>query len=250
MKALALALQTHRRTPGWPRLTTLFWWTLVRGSLYFLFKMLYRFRIEGAEHVPRTGPIIYVSNHQSHLDPIIVGIVVGDRPFSGMARSTLFSNPVLAAIMRGIGVIALDQSKGDAGAMKAALAELSAGRCVLIFPEGTRTRDGAVHEFKAGAALLIRRSGAPVVPVAMEGAFDIWKIGTSFPKLSGRLAVRAAPAIAADELMRDGPDSALERLRIQIDSMRLELRARMRRESGGRYPAHSAGDAPCVNPHG
>ncbi len=244
MNALLRALQTRRRTPGWPPLTMLLWWNVVRGFLWFSFKMLYRFRTEGAEHVPATGPIIYVSNHQSHLDPIIVGIVVGDRPFSGMARSTLFKNPLLASIMRGIGVISLDQSKGDSGAMKAALAELEAGRCVLIFPEGTRTRDGAIGEFKAGVALIIRRSGAPVVPVAMEGAFDIWRIGTPRPKLSGRLAVRAALPISADDLMRDGPEAALMRLHSTIDAMRLDLRARMRRETGGRLPAPGPGDPP------
>ncbi len=224
----------------------LFWWNFVRGCLWFMFKMLYRFRTEGAEHVPDSGPIIYVSNHQSHLDPIIVGIVVGDRPFSGMARSTLFKNPILASIIRGIGVISLDQSKGDAGAMKAALGELEAGRCVLIFPEGTRTRDGSVLAFKPGVALIIRRSGASVVPVAMEGAYDIWRIGTPRPRLTGRLAVRAAAPIPAAELMKDGAEAALQRLHKQIDDMRLELRARMRRESGGRYPAPSAGDAPST----
>jgi 1-acyl-sn-glycerol-3-phosphate acyltransferase len=141
-------------------------------------------------------------------------------------------------------VISLDQSKGDAGAMRAALGELAAGRCVLIFPEGTRTRDGAMHEFKPGAALIIRRSGAPVVPVAIEGAFDVWRIGTSLPRLSGRIAVRAGPALAAEELMRDGTAKALTRMHGLIESMRLELRSRMRRESGGRYPAPGPGDAP------
>jgi 1-acyl-sn-glycerol-3-phosphate acyltransferase len=160
-----------------------------------------------------------------------------------MARKTLFANPVLAWMMRGIGVIALDQSKGDTAAMKAGLGALEAGRCLLIFPEGTRTRDGAVHRFKPGVALLIRRSGAPVMPVAVEGAFDIWPIGEPRPKLSGRLAVRAAPLISAEEVLRDGVDEGLQRLHAQIDAMRLELRARLRRESGGRYPAPSAGDA-------
>jgi 1-acyl-sn-glycerol-3-phosphate acyltransferase len=241
---LIRALQTSRRTPGWPVVPMLFWWNLVRGGLRFWMTMAYRFRAEGAEQVPPTGPVIYVANHQSHLDPIIVGIVVGDRPFSGMARSTLFENRLLASIMRGIGVISLDQSKGDAGAMRAALGELAAGRCVLIFPEGTRTRDGAMHEFKPGAALIIRRSGAPVVPVAIEGAFDVWRIGTSLPRLSGRIAVRAGPALAAEELMRDGTAKALTRMHGLIESMRLELRSRMRRESGGRYPAPGPGDAP------
>jgi 1-acyl-sn-glycerol-3-phosphate acyltransferase len=238
------ALQTSRRAPGWPAINRLIWWNGVRGLIRVFFKFAYRLRIEGEQHVPDTGPIIYVSNHQSHFDPCTVGVLVGDRPFSGMARSTLFRNPILGWIMRSIGVISLDQSKGDAGAFKAALAELQAGRCVLIFPEGTRTRDGAIHEFKPGVALLIRRSGAPVLPVATEGAFDIWPIGTKRPKLTGRMAVRAAPPIAAKELMQDGPEAALLRLRHIIDDLRLDLRARMRRESGGRYPAPGPGDLP------
>lgn len=242
------ALQASRRAPDWPPLNTLFWWSGVRGLVRLFLKLAYRIRVEGAEHVPRGGPIIYVANHQSHFDPCIVGVLVGDRPLSGMARSTLFRNPLLAWIMRSIGVISLDQSKGDAGAFKAALQELAAGRCVLIFPEGSRTPDGAVHEFQPGAALLIKRSGAPVVPVALEGAFDIWPIGTPLPKLTGRLAVRAAPAMAAGDLLRDGPAAALRRLQAIVDGMRLDLRDILRRESGGKYPPAGPGDA-AVSEH-
>jgi 1-acyl-sn-glycerol-3-phosphate acyltransferase len=240
------AFETSRRAPGWPPLTMLFWWNGVRGVVIAFLKFAYRMRMEGAEHVPDSGPIIYVANHQSHYDPCIVGSLVGDRPLSGMARATLFHNPVLAWIMRGIGVIALDQSKGDAGAFKAALGELQAGRCVLVFPEGSRTRDGAIHEFKPGVALIIRRSGAPVIPLAIEGAFDIWPIGTSLPRLTGRLAVRAGPAMTADEVMSGGAEAALIRLRSMIDEMRLDLRNRMRGESGGRYPAPGPGDGPLA----
>lgn len=222
----------------------LFWWTVVRGFLWFAFKMLYRARFEGAEHIPSKGPAIYVANHQSHMDPCTVGVLVGDRPFSGLARSTLFDNRLLGWMMYGIGVIPLNQSRGDTGAIKAALAALAAGRCVLIYPEGTRTRDGSVHEFKGGATLLIRRSGVRVVPIAMEGAFDIWPIGSARPHLTGRLIVQAAAPIAAEDLLRDGPDAAMRRLHAQIDGMRLVLRARLRRESGGRFPAVGPGDGP------
>ncbi len=244
VQAVRRALQTSRRAPGWPALNTLIWWNGVRGLVRLFLKFAFRLRVEGAEHVPDTGPIIYIANHQSHFDPCIVGVLVGDRPLSGMARSTLFRNPILAWIMRSIGVISLDQSKGDAGAFKAALSELEAGRCVLIFPEGTRTRDGAIHDFKPGAALLIRRSGAPVVPVAIEGAFDVWPIGARRPKLTGRIAVRAAPATTAGALMADGAEAALIRLRWTIEHMRRDMRAQMLRASGGRYPASSAADAP------
>jgi 1-acyl-sn-glycerol-3-phosphate acyltransferase len=235
-------LQTARRVPGRPALRVIFWWTLIRGLVYVFLKLAYRIRCTGREHVPPTGPVIYVANHQSHYDPCIVGVLVTDRPFSGMARHTLFKNKIFAWIMHGIGAIELEQGKGDAGAMKAALGELEAGRCVMIYPEGTRTRDGALGEFHRGVMLLIKRSGAQVVPVAIEGAFDIWRIGQKHPKVRGRLAVKAAPAISAAELLNNGPDAGLERLKKTVETMRMELRAQLRRETGGRYPAPGPGD--------
>lgn len=237
-------LQTSRRVPGRNALRVLFWWEFIRGLVLVFFKSAYRIRMRGQEHVPPTGPVIYASNHQSHMDPCIVGVLVTDRPFSGIARSTLFTNPILSWAMRGIGAIEIERGKPDTAAMKAALAELEQGRCVLIFPEGTRTRDGALGEFQRGVTLLIKKSGAVVVPVAMEGAYDIWAYGTKKPKLAGRLAVRCGPPIPAAELLRDGPDAGLERLKREIERMRMELRAELRRASGGRHPAPGPGDAP------
>ena len=237
-------LETRRRVPGRPPLRVLFWWTLVRGLVWVFLKTAYRIRCVGRRNVPPTGPIIYVANHQSHYDPCVVGVLVTDRPFSGIARATLFKNKIFAWIMHGIGAIEIEQGKGDSGAMKAALAELEAGRCVMIYPEGTRTRVGALNVFQRGAMLLIKRSGAQVVPVALEGAFDIWPIGTKYPKLSGRLAVQAASPIPAADLLKDGADAGLEQLKRIIETMRMDLRQRMRRETGGRYPAPGPGDRP------
>ena len=237
-------LQTSRRAPGRPAFALVFWWTFVRGLIWLVFKLLYRLRCYGFEHVPRTGPVIYVANHQSHYDPPIAGILVHDRPFAAMARASLFKFKLFAWMIRSIGAIDLEQGRGDAGAMKAALAELEAGRCVLIFPEGTRTRDGALGEFQRGVMLLIRRSCAPVMPIAIEGAFDVWPTTAARPKLSGRLGVMGAPPIPTDELLKDGADAAMERLKRQIESMRLQLRDEMRRTSRGRYPAPGPGDEP------
>lgn len=221
--------QVSRRAPGWPLYRVLGWWTVVRGLIHFTFKLLYRYRDWGREHVPPRGPIIYVANHQSHFDPCIVGLVVGDRPFSGVARATLFHSRVLRSIMRGIGVIAIKQGAGDAGALKVALQELAAGRCVMIFPEGTRTPDGAIGEFHAGVMVLIKRSGANVVPVALEGAFDIWPIGRRLPKLTGRMAAMAGPAIPAAALLQHGPAAGLVHLKREIETMRLQLRSHLPR---------------------
>ena len=237
-------LQTSRRAPGRRWWRVLFWWTGVRFLVYMFFKSAYRIQLHGAENVPSTGPIIYLSNHQSNFDPCLVGLPTGDRPLSGMARASLFKNRLLAWVMHGIGAIELERGKGDAGAMKAALAELAAGRCVHIFPEGTRTRDGAIGEFKRGVMLLIKRSGAQVVPVAIEGAFDMWPVTASSPKLKGRIAVQVGSALCAQEVLKDGPDAGLEHLKRTIEAMRLELRAQLRRSTGGRYPAPGPGDVP------
>jgi 1-acyl-sn-glycerol-3-phosphate acyltransferase len=236
--------ESSRRAPGWPWWRLLFWWTIVRGLILLFFSLFHRIKRLGAEHIPRSGPIIYVANHQSHYDPPIVGVLVTDRPFSGMARSGLFKSKALAWIMRGIGAIELEQGKGDTAAMKAAIGELEKGRNVLIFPEGTRTRDGSLGEFQRGVILLIKRSRAQVVPVAMEGAFDIWPIGTAFPKLHGRIAVKAAPAITAHDLLASGPDAALEYLKRTIETMRMDLRAQMRRATHGQFPPPGPGDVP------
>jgi 1-acyl-sn-glycerol-3-phosphate acyltransferase len=237
-------LQTNRRAPGRRWWRVLFWWSGVRALVYLFFKFVYRIQLSGSEHVPLQGPLIYVANHQSHFDPCLVGLPTGDRPLSGMARASLFENKFLAWAMHGIGAIELEQGKGDAGAMKAALAELAAGRCVLIFPEGTRTRDGAIGQFHRGVMLLIKRSNATVVPVALEGAYDIWPIGTPFPTCTGRIAVQVASPISAADLLSNGTEEGLERLKRTIERIRLDLRAQLRRQSGGRHPAPGKGDRP------
>lgn len=239
-------LQTQRRAPGRPALSLLFWWTIVQRIVWAFFKIVYRIQLHGFEHIPGHGPVIYVSNHQTHFDPCLVGLVIRDRPFRAMARDTLFKNPIMSWIMHGIGAIELERGKGDAGAMKAALAELEAGRTVMLFPEGTRSRDGAIAPFHRGVMLIIKRSGAAVVPVAIEGAHGVWPYGQSKPQLSGRIAVMAGPAIPAEDLLINGPDAALDRLRREIDAMRIKLRGQLRRASGGRLPKPGPGDQPIA----
>ena len=238
------ALQIRRRVPGWPAWRVLLWWNGVRFLCWLLMKLLYRLQCSGAHHVPRTGPIIYVSNHQSHFDPVLVGIPVGDRPFSGIARHTLFNSKILAWVMHGIGAIELKRGESDTAAMKLALEELEAGRCVMLFPEGTRTRDGALGEFKRGVMLLIKRAPerTRIVPVAIEGAFDVWPIELDRPRLTGRIAVGVGRPWRRDELLSSGPDEALNLIRNAIETMRLSLRADMRRATGGKYPATGPGD--------
>lgn len=234
--------QARRRAPGRSRISVYGVWDPGWCTVFTFFKLVYRYRRHGVELVPREGPVIFAVNHQSHFDPPMSGLFTVDRPFRGFARSTLFRFKPLAWLMYAFGAIPIRQGESDAVAMKAALKELEAGRCVLIFPEGTRSPDGTIKPFKRGVSVLIKRSRATVLPIAIEGAYDVWPIGTRFPKLRGRIEMMAGKPVGAEELLRDGPDAAIESLRRRIEEMRLELRRMLRETTKGKYPAPGPAD--------
>lgn len=129
--------------------------------------VLWRYRATGAENLPRTGPVIVACNHVSYLDPVALGIGL-PRMVTYLAKKELFSIPILGALVRGCGAYPLDRDAGGVAAVRAALRVLKNGRCIGIFPEGTRNLHGQAPE-KGGAAFLAALSGAPVVPAAVTG---------------------------------------------------------------------------------
>ena len=130
-------------------------------------RVLWRYQATGAERVPPDGAVIVACNHISYLDPVLLGVALR-RPVTYLAKKELFAIPVLGPIITGLGVYPLDREAGGVAAVRAALRALKEGRCVGIFPEGTRNRTGNA-EGKGGAALLAALSGAPVVPAAISG---------------------------------------------------------------------------------
>lgn len=237
-------LQTRRRAPTRPAVAIIVGWIGVWFITRAFLTVVYRLRCRGAEHVPPRGAIIYIANHQSHYDPPAVGSLVYDRPFASMAKSALFQFKPFGWLIGYLGAMPLQVGSSDVAAVRGAIRELQGGGCVLLFPEGGRTRDGAMRRFKPGVLTLVRRTGAPVVPVAVEGTYDIWPRGRRFPRLRGRILVEAGPPIPAAELLDAAPDEVLERLRRLIETRRLELRAQIRASSRGRYPPPDLGDRP------
>ncbi len=206
--------------------------------------LLYRCRAYEAHRVPRIGPVLLAANHQSYLDPPLVGGFCGSRHASFVARAGLFAAGWFGGLLRLLNSIPIEEAGGDARAIKETLRRLALGHAVVIFPEGSRSPDGAMRKFKRGVALLMKKSSCPVVPVAVEGCFDAWPRGSA-PRVFGRrIAVMYGDPIPHDELLKDGPDAALRRLEREIDAMRLVLRERLRERTAGRCPEAGPADGP------
>lgn len=127
-------------------------------------------RIEGLEHIPVSGPALFVSNHISYWDPTTLMLLV-PRQIYFMSRANLFEVPFVGAFFRALGVFGVKRGTPDPGAIRQALAILERGDPVALYPQGSRAPlpDGQVHPPKRGVLLIAKRSGAPLVPVAISG---------------------------------------------------------------------------------
>lgn len=221
------------------------WWDIVSLLCVLPLVLLYRFFVRGAENIPREGGVLFIANHQSYFDPMVNGSSCASRQFTAIASIHLFGFKPFGWMMHSLGAIKVSASAGDAGAMRAALAELKAGRCVLIYPEGGRSFDGFVAPFKRGTALLLRRAkNVQVVPIGIAGAFDVWPRARLLPKPRGRIAAVVGKPMLAADLLKMGTDSALEHLHGEVDRLRLEGRAVIRERSRGRWPVAGLTDEP------
>lgn len=164
------------------------------------FGALTRLRVDGAQHVPATGPAMIASNHQSYLDSIAIPIAAG-RPVRFIAKAEYFTGTgVMGAINRawfgGMGAIPVDRNDPRAAVRSLELAEevLRAGGAFGIYPEGTRSRDGRLHRGRTGIARIALATGAPIIPCAIIGTADVQ--GPDELRIRpGRVTVRFGPAI-------------------------------------------------------
>lgn len=174
------------------------WYGFLHIMCRLLATVLLQIRVSGRGQVPRTGGVLVLSNHQSHLDPVLIGLAC-DRRLNYLARQTLFRFTPFRWLIQSLDAIPIDREGLGLAGLKETLRRLKRGEMVLIFPEGTRTRDGEVATLKPGFSALAGRAGVPLVPVAIAGAYDAWPRRRLLPWPS-TIHIRFGAPILPDEL--------------------------------------------------
>ena len=169
-------------------------WVLCRTLGVALFGVRVRF----AEPLPETGGLIVLSTHQSHLDPLLLGLAA-DRRLSSLARSSLYRFKPFGAVITALDAIPIDREASAVAAMKVVIRRLQDGAAVIVFPEGTRTATGRPGEIRSGFALLAKKARVPIVPVAIVGAYECWPRTRLLPR-TGRIRLEFGRVISADEV--------------------------------------------------
>lgn len=152
-------------------------WTLSRAAFHTVF----RCRVHNPERVPLHGPAILAANHESFLDPLLIGQGV-TRDLHYLARESLFSVFGLGALLVRINVVPVDRDGGGGAGLKAILNRLLAGAAIVLFPEGTRTPDGRLRPARSGIGLTVLKSSALVVPVRVFGTYAAWGRHRRWPR--------------------------------------------------------------------
>lgn len=186
-----------------------------------LFALIYfRFRVFKSERYPIDGPVLICANHQSHMDPILVAN--GCTRYVGfVARESLFKFKPFGWLITVLGAFPINRDGGIAG-IKETLKRLKRGEVVLIFPEGTRTPDGTLQDFKSGFCAIARRSKVPIVPVAIDGAYDAWPKKVMLPRpRSIKLKVGNPITFAEYDSLSD--DEITQRVQREVSVLQQEL---------------------------
>jgi len=134
--------------------------------VWLAFHIVYNLRYEGRKNIPKGKTVIYASNHRTNADPPLVGAGARGK-FAFMAKEELFRNKPFAWLIRHLGAFPVSRGKGDTAVIDTAVERINSGRSLMIFPEGTRSKDGKVHKGKSGAALIAAKTGAMIIPVGV-----------------------------------------------------------------------------------
>jgi len=190
-----------------------------------LYKVYFRWQVYNAERVPVAGAVILASNHASFLDPPLVGAGLR-RGINYLARENLFRFPVVGWVLRQWQVVPVDREGGGAAGLRAILDRLLAGGAIILFPEGTRTRDGKLQPARSGIGLTVIKSTAPVVPVRVFGTFEAYGRHLRLPR-PRRVAVKYGQPMRFEQLRAEAKGCSKARLKEIYQQVADEIMARI-----------------------
>ncbi len=185
-------------------------------------QVFFHYRVLHRERMIQGGPVILAMNHQSFLDPSFAGINC-DRAIYFLARRSLLDVPLLGWLLPKLNVIPVNQEAIDRSALKALIRAIKSGNGALVFPEGSRTPDGNLQPALPGVGLIIAKTGAPVVPMRIFGAFDAWPIGGKLRLWRRITIVIGEPILFSSAELAAGDYAQLsQRVMDKIAELRLE----------------------------
>lgn len=202
------------------------WYAAWQQMARAIFVLAFRIRVDHRDRLPATGGALVVSNHQSYLDPIIAAVGM-PRPFQPMARETLFRVAPFRWLIRSLYAFPVKLGSADVGAIKEALRRLKGGGVVLMFAEGTRTRDGSIGPLHAGPVAIAARAGVPLVPCVIDGAFEAWPRTCLLPRPYPVRVAFGEPVVPPSDKASD-PETVMAEVRRRMVALQAELRAKPR----------------------
>ncbi|NCA82087.1 MAG: 1-acyl-sn-glycerol-3-phosphate acyltransferase [Opitutae bacterium] len=172
--------------------------------LSLVLPLYFRYRVRGRRHIPRSGPVLIVVNHASHLDPLLIGAVCCRRMFRYMAKEDLWrGSKAFRFMMENLGAFPVRRGAADRDALRYASELLEAGQALVVFPEGTRTRDGSIGDAQPGVAMILsKHPDVPILPLRIDGAFEAFGSGMRFPA-PHRIAIAIGPTFTLAHKFRE-----------------------------------------------
>ena len=177
-------------------------------------KGAFQYRAFGQENIIEDGPAIMAANHQSYLDPPLVGITCREELYF-LARKTLFRNKIFGPILSRVNALPVDLSGADLTAVRTIINLLKQGHRTVIFPEGTRSLTGEIQQARPGIGMIIAKTLAPVVPMRIFGSFQAWPKGGKI-KLSPITVVVGKPMRFTKEDFADKSRDAYQKISEQV----------------------------------
>jgi 1-acyl-sn-glycerol-3-phosphate acyltransferase len=187
---------------------------VVHGLLRLGCLLMFRLRCHGRDNVPPSGAVLVCSNHQSYLDPVLLGVCFNES-MNFLARKTLFRSKLFGWLIAYLDAIPIDREGMSLEGIKETLRRLKRGERVLMFPEGTRSEDGNLGEVKPGVCALARRGKASILPMAVDGAFEAWPRSAKIPR-SVTVTVQIGQLLPAHQIDQMSDQQLVDELQRRI----------------------------------